>query len=659
MRSELRAYQREALDWALSTARRSGGAVVSLPTGTGKTMVAVAFVEHFLKRGYRALVLEPTRFLVEQTARLFAREGIGASMVHSGVKERDWGARVVVSTPESALSHLSSDPRQADAFGVVVVDECHHTVGRDPFAQVMEMLSGSLKLGLSALVPRGKMGEITRYIGPVKRWEFADLEGKGYEKPYMIAEVYEAEFRPVEESIYRRLYDEWLYSPVKTGYTALTLSILSRDGSDAILDSASKQTEYAQFLARKLPLSKLPQHPHKLEALRRVLEDYEGNYEKAIVFVNRRCTALLLASALRDMNPVTIIGGARMADPLARRSLLERARSPETRVIIATSAGDEGLDVPEADLLVFWSHVSSPLRFYQRLGRGLRPHGDRVKYAVFIVTPGTRDYDALPGSLSALAYEGVDIAGIFDEVDSAIAGEGAIIAGRLAEASRRLGYPAVKLETFLGTFKRGGLGGRGVRRLLGELEGGAWAGLIVYYYDVGEVYSEIVSRLEAGYPEITLVLGRGERRYAPISSEEETVRNAAESFVDSRLCIDPVSDMSVRGLEPEAERRLMAELYERVVSGLTASEASELLAGYSSRSLSASIRWRFRVENVVVRYDGWEASLAVTAWFGPFMLRSRRQLRLELMNTAALWHMVRGLASYSRGIGLCDRLVTF
>ena len=63
--SEPRRYQMHATEWALDRKQ----AVCCLPTGTGKTLVAVVWLKHLFGSGeiHRALVLEPTRLLVNQT----------------------------------------------------------------------------------------------------------------------------------------------------------------------------------------------------------------------------------------------------------------------------------------------------------------------------------------------------------------------------------------------------------------------------------------------------------------------------------------------------------------------------------------------------------------------------------------------------------------
>lgn len=61
-----------------------------------------------------------------------------------------------------------------------------------------------------------------------------------------------------------------------------------------------------------------------------------------------------------------------------QQAVLEKFRTGEYNVIVATSIGEEGLDIMEVDLVICFDANISPLRMIQRMGRTGRKHEGRV-----------------------------------------------------------------------------------------------------------------------------------------------------------------------------------------------------------------------------------------------------------------------------------------
>ena len=117
---------------------------------------------------------------------------------------------------------------------------------------------------------------------------------------------------------------------------------------------------------------------------------------KVLIFTEYRDSVHRLAKrldAFEELKPDVFIGqssrgtqkGMSQKEQLAQ---LERFRSGEINVLVATSVGEEGLDVPAADLVVLYEPVPSAVRAIQRRGRTARQRAGSVH---MLVTNDTRD----------------------------------------------------------------------------------------------------------------------------------------------------------------------------------------------------------------------------------------------------------------------------
>ncbi len=137
------------------------------------------------------------------------------------------------------------------------------------------------------------------------------------------------------------------------------------------------------------------EHPKIGELKRIIKENISASGAKAIVFNHYRDSALKLQEELNTLEGIRsriFVGqmkkGGTGLSQKQQKELLERFSSGEFNVIIATSIGEEGLDIPKVDLVVFYEPIPSAIRQIQRRGRTGRQEKGRM---VMLVTRNTRD----------------------------------------------------------------------------------------------------------------------------------------------------------------------------------------------------------------------------------------------------------------------------
>ncbi|MBI3036334.1 DEAD/DEAH box helicase [Candidatus Woesearchaeota archaeon] len=138
------------------------------------------------------------------------------------------------------------------------------------------------------------------------------------------------------------------------------------------------------------------EHP-KLDELKRIIKENVADAKgaKAIVFNQYRDSAQKLQHELNKMEGVRasiFVGQMKKGDTglsqKEQKELLRRFAEGEFNAIIATSIGEEGLDIPKVDLVVFYEPIPSAIRQIQRRGRTGRQEKGKV---VILVTRDTRD----------------------------------------------------------------------------------------------------------------------------------------------------------------------------------------------------------------------------------------------------------------------------
>ena len=119
----------------------------------------------------------------------------------------------------------------------------------------------------------------------------------------------------------------------------------------------------------------------------------ESPNSKIIIFTEYRDTVDHLVDYLskNDVNARQFIGQASTKDRKGMTSKQQLAqlqdfRNGEFEVLVATSVGEEGLDIPSSDLVIFYEPVPSAIRMIQRRGRTGRKEAGNVKVLVTLNT---------------------------------------------------------------------------------------------------------------------------------------------------------------------------------------------------------------------------------------------------------------------------------
>ena len=372
---------------ALAEFRKAGGrGIVVLPTGAGKSHVAVLAIDD---RRRSALVVVPTLDLVRQWYDLlrtsFATE---VGIVGGGSYEL---RPLTVTTYDSAHLHMQNFGAR---FGTVVFDECHHLPGAS-YELAAELCLAPFRLGLTATPERsdGREAILSRLIGPVVyRRDIVELAGE-YLAEYVTERV-SIELSPDERAEYdvaRKVYVDFLRaSGVRLG---------SPSGWSDFLMRASRSEAGLRALAayrrqRELALAS----GQKLEYLGLLLERHRR--DRVLVFTDDNATAY--AVSRRFLVPVI----THQTKVRERIEILQKFSGGEYGVVTTSRVLNEGVDVPDASVAIVISGTGSVREHVQRLGRVLRRREGKQAILYELVSSGTGEAGTSERRRAHSAYRG-------------------------------------------------------------------------------------------------------------------------------------------------------------------------------------------------------------------------------------------------------------
>jgi len=138
-------------------------------------------------------------------------------------------------------------------------------------------------------------------------------------------------------------------------------------------------------------------HPKIPESIRIIQKQFDDRPDsRVIVFAHYRDSVDKLFDALGKLDCIRAMKFIGQADREGEKGLTQREqaqilrkfREGEVNVLISTAVGEEGLDIPNVDLVLFYEAVPSEIRLIQRRGRTGRTRPGSV---VVLLAKGTRD----------------------------------------------------------------------------------------------------------------------------------------------------------------------------------------------------------------------------------------------------------------------------
>ncbi len=443
----------EKRDYQVSLASKAlqSNTLIVLPTGLGKTTIALLIIAEILtKSKKRCLLLAPTRVLVHQHYTFLKNylQIVDIAMItgEDVISEREgsWKNSVICATPQTTLNDLDKQIVKAEDFSLVVFDEAHRAVGDYAYCGIASVIKEhAIRIvGMTATIPsdQTRASEIVNNLG-IRRIETRDessddvshyvqetnVEWIHVEMPPILKQIRSRLIAALEVRTQELKQKGILYSTKVTTsqlirgreylhknrsganalYTAIRIShalnIFDTQGITSFLRFCDRLKEKdgigikklfldtdfrnAYELARGAEISGL-EHP-KVDKLKEILSGVEG---RILVFTSYRDSVEVLYNKLNKMgfNAGYLIGkaGERGLKQKAQVDTVSKFREGKYDILVATQVGEEGLDISECNLVVFYDNVPSAIRFVQRKGRTGRRAEGRV---VVLVTKDTID----------------------------------------------------------------------------------------------------------------------------------------------------------------------------------------------------------------------------------------------------------------------------
>jgi superfamily II DNA or RNA helicase len=367
-KARLRDYQKEALRAWLGAGKRG---VIVLPTGAGKTIVAMAAISSV---NAPTVIVVPTIDLMEQWRTKLERD----FRVDVGV----YGGGDNVLKPITVATYDSAYLRAEELgnrFTLVVFDEVHH-LPAPSYRQIGELFASPFRMGLTATYIRDDEGHriLPRLVGNVVyELETEDLAGthlSNYTLERIFVDLTSDEQRMYDEN--NEVFRNYLKKRrIKLRSSQDFQRFIMRTGADPLARQA--------LLARNKALDIALNANSKIAVLRGLLSG--NSMKKTLIFTQHNKLVYRISREL------LIPAITHQTSKEERHEILRRFKSNDYTRIVTSRVLDEGIDVPDAALGVILSGTGSSREFIQRLGRLLRKKEGKKAKLVELVSRETKE----------------------------------------------------------------------------------------------------------------------------------------------------------------------------------------------------------------------------------------------------------------------------
>jgi len=322
MTSHLRDYQSAAVESAITWHKyKSEPAIISLPTGSGKSHVIAALAEHYYNLGERVAILAHRKeLLVQNGGKLLIPHGYCSA----SLGDKDLHERVIVGGIQTIVN------RQFEPFNRILIDECHRVSNNDELGQYWRFIGRHPEarvIGLTATPYRTTGGNLS--------WG---------------------------EVVYTAHYNNLLAA----GYLApLTNKLKHQPNLSEIKITAGDYNEEQ--------LANFMQDPALIEASLKHIIAYGADRKSCLIFcvTVKHCALIHDAMAANGLS-CGIIHGA--MDDAERDAVIADFKCGRIKYLINCQILLEGFDHPPVDMIVCLRPTMSKGLWEQMLGRGVRLH---------------------------------------------------------------------------------------------------------------------------------------------------------------------------------------------------------------------------------------------------------------------------------------------